>query len=105
MPMSALCAGPARAARDGFEINPMQGYLVEILGPILAHQPEGQAIYAPSGSLLQAGETIRLPELGDLLERLGDSGPDFLYRGEVARLWIFLLVPVQVVPSRKSTET
>jgi gamma-glutamyltranspeptidase/glutathione hydrolase len=31
------------------------------------------------------GERLCLPELGDLLERLGAEGPGFLYRGETAR--------------------
>ena len=62
----------------------MQAFLFTILGPILTSTPEAAAIYAPEGRLLEAGETIQLPELGDLLERLGDEGPDFLYRGDTA---------------------
>ena len=34
--------------------------------------------------LLREGDTFRLPELGDLLERLGAEGPGFLYTGDVA---------------------
>ena len=34
--------------------------------------------------MLREGDTIRLPELGDLLERLGAEGPGFLYSGDVA---------------------
>jgi gamma-glutamyltranspeptidase/glutathione hydrolase len=63
----------------------MHAYLFEILGPILCLQPEGEAIYAPDGRILGAGETVRLPELGDLLERLGAEGPGFLYTGDAAR--------------------
>ena len=85
LPLGALCEGPARASREGFEVTPMQAYLIDILGPILCHQPEGKAIYAPDGHTLGAGEIIRLPELGDLLERLGAEGPDFLYRGDTAK--------------------
>ena len=36
------------------------------------------------GRLLEEGDTIRLPELGDLLDRLGAEGPAFLYDGDVA---------------------
>jgi gamma-glutamyltranspeptidase/glutathione hydrolase len=84
MPLADLTAGPARAAREGVEVTPIQGYLFEILGPILTHEPEGRAIYAPEGRLLGAGDTIRLPELGDLLDRLGAEGPGHLYRGATA---------------------
>ena len=33
----------------------------------------------PEGRLLREGDTIRAPELGDLLDRLGAEGPGFLY--------------------------
>jgi gamma-glutamyltranspeptidase/glutathione hydrolase len=46
--------------------------------------PEAAAVYEPDSRSLRAGETICLPELGDLLERLGADGPDFLYTGETA---------------------
>jgi gamma-glutamyltranspeptidase/glutathione hydrolase len=84
MPLAELTAAPARAAREGIEVTPMQAFLFEILGPILTHQPEGGAIYAPEGRLLKQGETVRLPELGRLLERLGAEGPGYLYKGETA---------------------
>jgi gamma-glutamyltranspeptidase / glutathione hydrolase len=75
---------PADAAREGAELSPIQGYLLRILGPILISRPEGRAIYAPEGRMLDAGDRVRLPELADLLERLGREGPDFLYEGDVA---------------------
>jgi gamma-glutamyltranspeptidase/glutathione hydrolase len=82
--LSDLTAAPARAAREGVEVVPMQAFLFEVLEPILTSTPECAAIYAPEGRLLKEGETIRLPELGDLLDRLGTEGPGFLYSGDVA---------------------
>jgi gamma-glutamyltranspeptidase / glutathione hydrolase len=79
-----LTGAPARAARDGIEVVPMQAFLFEVLHPILTLTPEASAIYAPEGRLLAEGDTIRLPELGDLLDRLGAEGPGFLYSGDVA---------------------
>src|SRR4029453_11598848 len=75
---------PARAARDGVEVVPMQAFLYTVLGPIVTSTPECAAMYAPEGRLLVEGETFRAPELGDLLERLGAEGPAFLYTGDVA---------------------
>jgi gamma-glutamyltranspeptidase/glutathione hydrolase len=82
--LAELVQGPARVAREGAELTEIQAYLIKILGPILISRPEGEAIYAPEGRLLAAGERFRFPELGDLLERLGAEGPGFLYEGEVA---------------------
>ena len=83
--LDALVAEPARAAREGVELTPMQEYLHRILAPILGANPEGRAIYEPEGRPMRVGERFRLPELGDLLERLGAEGPGSLYRGETAR--------------------
>ena len=86
-----LTAAPTRAARDGIEVVPMQAFLFRVLEPILMSTPECAAIYAPEGRLLAEGDTIRLPELGDLLDRLGAEGCGFLYKGDVAhavRDWV-----------------
>src|SRR3954469_15268393 len=82
--LADLTEKPARAAREGIEVVPMQAFLCGILHPILVSTPEAAAIYEPDGHLLRAGETICLPELGDLLDRLGGEGPGFLYQGDVA---------------------
>ncbi|HEY0633348.1 MAG TPA: gamma-glutamyltransferase [Thermoleophilaceae bacterium] len=82
--LADLVAAPASVAREGHELTRIQGYLVRILGPILASRPEGQAIYTREGRFLREGETIRFPELADLLERLGAEGAGYLYSGDVA---------------------
>ena len=82
--LGELTAGPARAARAGVELNDMQAFVLKILAPILTSTPEAAAIYAPEGTLLREADHVRLPELGDLLERLGAEGPGFLYEGELA---------------------
>ncbi|HEX8742571.1 MAG TPA: gamma-glutamyltransferase [Thermoleophilaceae bacterium] len=74
----------ARIAREGHRVEPMEGSFLEILGPILTSTPEAKAIYAPDGRLARPGDNLCLPELGDLLDRLGAEGPGFLYDGDVA---------------------
>ncbi|MGH3993724.1 MAG: gamma-glutamyltransferase, partial [Pseudonocardiaceae bacterium] len=82
--LAQLAARPARAAREGIEVVPMQAFLFEVLEPIFRSSPECAELYAPGGRLLEEGERFRFPELGDLLERLGAEGPGFLYSGDVA---------------------
>ncbi|MBA3268491.1 MAG: gamma-glutamyltransferase [Acidimicrobiia bacterium] len=79
-----LTAAPARAARAGVEVTPIQAYVLDILGPIFRSTPEAKALYEPEGRQIRAGERLSLPELADLLDRLGTEGIDFLYTGDVA---------------------
>ena len=85
IPLADLAAPAARAAREGIEITPMMGQFFEVLEPIITHTPEAREVYAPAGSLLGTGDRIRMPEVGDLIERLGSDGPAFLYEGDYAR--------------------
>jgi gamma-glutamyltranspeptidase / glutathione hydrolase len=63
----------------------MGAYLFKILSPILVHEPEGAAIYAPEGTLLDEGDIFCFPELAEALELLGAEGSEPFYRGDVAR--------------------
>ena len=83
MELAALAAPAAAAARDGIPLEPMQAYLHRILGPILRGSPECAAGYEPAGRALRAGERLHLPELADLLGRVGAEGPGFVYGGDV----------------------
>jgi gamma-glutamyltranspeptidase/glutathione hydrolase len=81
--MGDLAAPAARAARDGVQVSEIQAFLLDILGPIFRTTPECAAIYEPDGRPKRAGERLALPELADLLDRLGSEGPEFLYSGDV----------------------
>ena len=77
--------GPAAgAAREGVEVSSVHEYLLDILGPIFRSTPEATALFEPRGRPARAGERLPMPELADLLERLGSEGPSFLYDGDVA---------------------
>ena len=63
----------------------MQAFLFHVLEPIFrSTRPRARRSTRPGGRLLEAGDTIRLPELGDLLERLGARGPASSTTGDVA---------------------
>jgi gamma-glutamyltranspeptidase / glutathione hydrolase len=83
VPWPELLAPAAKLAREGVVLSEAQAYLHEILDPLLRYSPEGDALYGP-GRALRVGERLEMPELADTLERLGQEGPDYLYRGELA---------------------
>jgi gamma-glutamyltranspeptidase/glutathione hydrolase len=65
-------------------LNAAQAYVVEILADIVTATPECAALFAPEGSVLRAGDTLRQPELADALERFGAEGPAPFYTGDIA---------------------
>ncbi len=84
VPLSELVREPARLAREGVEVNAQQAFVFRILEPILTHQVEGAAIYAPEGRIVDEGDRFAFGELADALERYGAEGPEPFYRGDIA---------------------
>ncbi len=83
--LADLAAPAAALARDGIEVNAQQAEVIHLLEGILRTTPECEAIYAPSGPLLQQGEIWRDAALGDTIERLGREGAAPFYTGDIAR--------------------
>jgi gamma-glutamyltranspeptidase/glutathione hydrolase len=84
VPLAELVHPAAALARDGVVLSAEQAYLIEILAGVATATPESAAVFAPRGRVLGAGDTIRQPELGDALERLGAEGADPFYTGDLA---------------------
>jgi gamma-glutamyltranspeptidase/glutathione hydrolase len=84
VPLADLAAPAAALARAGVEVNAEQGYLFEILGPIVCSTAEARELYLIDGRLPRAGDVLREPALADALERLGAEGADPFYTGDVA---------------------
>ncbi len=84
IPLSRLAEPAARLAREGVALNAAQAYVAEILADLLVSTPECAALWAPGGTVLREGETMRNPELADALELLGEEGAEPFYRGDVA---------------------
>lgn len=82
--MEDLVRPAVRHAGDGVRVNAEQAFIFRILEPILTHNPEGRAIYAPEGRILGEGDLFRFHDLAEALERLAAEGSEPFYRGEVA---------------------
>ena len=85
VPRAELCERAVSLAGEGFELTPMQGYLHQILDPLLRHSPEGDALYGNAGRAYRWGERFALPELAQTIEELAADGPTALYRGRLAQ--------------------
>lgn len=84
MPMPEVMQPAIAAGREGVEVQPLQAYIAEVVGPILEATPEARAVFAPDGHKPKAGAWHAMPELGEFLATLALEGPDLFYRGEVA---------------------
>ena len=85
LPWSELLQPAIELARGGVVISREQAHLHAILDLILRHQDEGRRLYSrPDGTRMVPGDTLRLPGLGETLERIGSDGASVLYRGELA---------------------
>ncbi len=79
LPLRDIVAPAVRLAREGVVVNEPQAYLFEILAGIIASESARDEFGAP-----RLGDTLRLPRLATLLERLAGEGADPFYRGDIA---------------------
>jgi gamma-glutamyltranspeptidase/glutathione hydrolase len=84
VPLAELVAPAVRLAHEGVALNHEQAYIAEILADLLLSSKECAALWAPQGQVLREGETLRNPELGEALTRLGKEGDEPFYRGDIA---------------------
>ncbi|AHK78755.1 gamma-glutamyltranspeptidase [Ectothiorhodospira haloalkaliphila] len=85
LPMTEVLAPAVQLAREGVELNPLQGYIFSIVAPIYVATPGARDLFTSDGAaMLRSGDRYRNPALSDLLDNLGREGPDLFYRGDVA---------------------
>src|SRR4051794_32391662 len=84
IPLAELAAPAARLARDGVTVNAQQAEVIHLLELILRSTPECEAVYAPTGALLDVGDLWRDETLADTIERLGSEGSAPFYTGDIA---------------------
>jgi gamma-glutamyltranspeptidase/glutathione hydrolase len=83
LPWRRLVEPALRLARVGVEMPRAHAACLAMLAPVLTLDA-GARIYAPSGSLLGAGERLDQPGLVAALEALGHEGADGVYSGSIA---------------------
>ncbi len=83
VPLAEIAAPAAALACTGVEVNHQQGYLWELLAPIVLAGEESRARYCVRGEVPREGQWVRDPELGDAIERLGAEGAAPFYTGDI----------------------
>jgi len=73
-------------AREGIEVNALQGYIFSIVEPIYVATDGARSVYASLEDprrLPREGERLRQPALADTLENLAREGFELFYEGEI----------------------
>ncbi len=84
MPWSRLVEPALELARTGVELTAEDDSLLQLVEPVMTLNTGRSVFCHEDGSLKQCGDTIRLPDIGPLLEVLAQDGPSSVYTGEIA---------------------
>ncbi|MEM7210303.1 MAG: gamma-glutamyltransferase [Pseudomonadota bacterium] len=85
IPFPELAEPAIQAARNGVVLTAYQARLATIVEPILKATPAAQALHSDGDALLGEGQTLRNPDLADVLEVYSHEGPRFVQEGEIAQ--------------------
>ncbi|WP_300455056.1 gamma-glutamyltransferase [Accumulibacter sp.] len=87
LPLREIVAPAAKWARDGFVVSAQIAKIAAVITPIVGRTPAVARLFFPGEHMLQAGDRLANPELGDFLHALGEGSPDTL----VAQYWSSLV--------------
>ncbi len=84
MKLEKVMAPAIRLAEEGFIVSPtLAGVIADNFEEIMKN-PQLAAVVCPGGLPLEAGATLKNPDLARSLRKIGAGGPDVFYRGELA---------------------
>jgi len=85
LPMARIVAPAVHLAREGVELRPIDGYLFQIVAPILqASEACRRIFHCDDGALIGTGAWLRQPALADSFEALAAEGERLFYEGDLA---------------------
>ena len=85
LPWADLLAPAIRAAKDGYVVSDGLATTLSVEREHFLKYAASRALFFPGGRALQAGDTLRNPDLAWTLEQIARGGADALYKGEVGR--------------------
>lgn len=83
LPWCRLVEPALRLAREGVSVPPMHARSLAMLGEVFSIGRGGD-LFAPEGTLLEAGDVLAQPGLVDALEAIAEEGALSVYRGSIA---------------------
>lgn len=84
MKLEKVMAPAIKLAEEGFIVSPtLAGVIADNFEEIMKNAPLASVV-CPGGLPLEAGATLKNPDLGRSLRKIAAGGPDVFYRGELA---------------------
>jgi gamma-glutamyltranspeptidase/glutathione hydrolase len=84
MPLARVLEPAIKLASDGFAISSTFATIIVDNFEAISKEESLSKIFCPDGLPLEAGDTLRNPDLAESLRKIAAGGPDVFYRGELA---------------------
>jgi gamma-glutamyltranspeptidase/glutathione hydrolase len=84
IPMRRLAEPAVATAKAGFEIRPLQSFLLQIVAPIYSWTAEAEALFLADGKPPEAGSIRYNPDLGEAIDAIARDGLRIATHGEIA---------------------
>ena len=89
IPLAQLFKPAIDVALDGFPVDPLLAYYIQIRKSVLARLPETKRVFAKeNGDFYVAGDVFRQPELAATLRQVAAQGSAYMYTGEWGRRFV-----------------
>ena len=88
VPWAEIVAPAIRAAKNGYVVSEGLATTLATEREHFAKYEGSRALFFRNGEPLQAGDTLRNPDLAWVLEQIAKNGADGFYKGEVATKWV-----------------
>ncbi|HZD11284.1 MAG TPA: gamma-glutamyltransferase, partial [Candidatus Binatia bacterium] len=85
LPLKALLGPAQKLADEGAVLDQFQADTCALLKPLYTNTPGMRAIFAPDGDMVQSGDIVRIPYLGDTLRLLIQVGEQYAREGALAQ--------------------
>ena len=85
LPLSTLLEPAFKLAQDGLRISPFQADTCTLLQPLYTNTAGMRAIFSANGRMIQAGETLTVPDLHNTLQALAQEGAAYAQSGQLGR--------------------
>ncbi len=84
MPLSRVLAPAIRLAEQGFVVSPtLAGIVIDNFDAIRKNEPLARVL-CPGGLPIEAGDTLKNPDLAASLRKIAEGGADVFYKGAIA---------------------